>query len=135
MKNINNMGIVYWQFNNNWPSASWSTLDYSGNWKVSHNMVKRIFQDVLITTYVDDNNFLNVYVVNDLRKSFAEARILLQVYLYDQITSEPVLEISDLKDVKAETAELVKMISYKELFANDLETKSFVRILMHDDGG
>lgn len=39
MRDTHNTGSVYWQFNNDWPAPSWSTLDYSGNWKVSHNMI------------------------------------------------------------------------------------------------
>ena len=33
--NIKNMGSIYWQFNTDWQAPSWSTMDYSGNWKAS----------------------------------------------------------------------------------------------------
>jgi len=43
--------------NVNWQAPSWATLDYSGNWKVSHNMVKNIFAEVLITGYFNGDIF------------------------------------------------------------------------------
>ena len=48
------MGTLYWQFNTDWESPSWSTIDYSGNWKVSHNMVKDIYKDVILSAYFDE---------------------------------------------------------------------------------
>ncbi len=30
------MGVLYWQINNCWPVASWSSIDYYGNWKALH---------------------------------------------------------------------------------------------------
>ena len=36
---VMNMGVIFWQFNNDWQSPSWSTLDFTGNWKMSHNMI------------------------------------------------------------------------------------------------
>jgi len=61
---VNNMGVIYWQFNTDWQSPSWSTLDYSGNWKVSHNMIKSTFAPLLVTSYFTNGTF-DVWVVND----------------------------------------------------------------------
>ena len=43
------MGIIYWQMNNNWPVASWSSLDYSGKWKPLHYNMKRAYAPVAIS--------------------------------------------------------------------------------------
>ncbi len=37
------MGTLYWQINDTYPVASWSSLDYGGQWKLLHYMAKRFF--------------------------------------------------------------------------------------------
>ena len=40
------MGTLYWQINDIWPVASWSSLDYGGQWKLLHYMAKRFYLPV-----------------------------------------------------------------------------------------
>jgi beta-mannosidase len=49
------MGTLYWQLNDTWPVASWASLDYGGNWKAMHYMVRRFFQPVNIAAIPSDN--------------------------------------------------------------------------------
>ena len=35
------MGTLYWQLNDTWPVASWSSLDHGGGWKLLHHMARR----------------------------------------------------------------------------------------------
>ncbi len=35
------MGSIYWQFNDNWPVASWSSMDYFGRYKALHYMARK----------------------------------------------------------------------------------------------
>ena len=37
------MGSLYWQFNDNWPVASWSSVDYFGRYKALHYMASRFY--------------------------------------------------------------------------------------------
>lgn len=46
------MGAVYWQVNDCWPVASWSSIDYFGRWKALHYYAKRFFAPVLLSAEV-----------------------------------------------------------------------------------
>jgi beta-mannosidase len=43
------MGSIYWQLNDNWPVASWSSIDYYGRWKALHYAVKRAYDNILLS--------------------------------------------------------------------------------------
>ena len=43
------MGTVYWQLNDCWPVASWSSIDYYGRWKALHYYAKRFFSPFAIS--------------------------------------------------------------------------------------
>jgi beta-mannosidase len=64
------MGTLYWQLNDCWPGASWSSIDYFGKWKALHYDVKKAFEPVIISHEFLDSN-LHIYVVSDLLVPFA----------------------------------------------------------------
>ena len=43
------LGAVYWQLNDVWPVASWSSLEYGNRWKVLHHVARRFFAPVLLS--------------------------------------------------------------------------------------
>ncbi len=42
------MGTLYWQLNDTWPVASWSSLEYGGGWKLLHYFAKRFYAPLLV---------------------------------------------------------------------------------------
>jgi beta-mannosidase len=57
-------GILYWQLNDCWPVASWSSLDYYGRWKALHYAARRFYAPVLLS--IEDNPpEMTVYVSNE----------------------------------------------------------------------
>ena len=43
------MGALYWQLNDIWPTASWSSIDYYGRLKALHYYAKRFYSPVIIS--------------------------------------------------------------------------------------
>ncbi len=58
------MGSLYWQLNDCWPAVSWSSIDYSGQWKALHYTAKKAFAPVLVSTATRDGK-LDLYIVSD----------------------------------------------------------------------
>jgi beta-mannosidase len=59
-----NMGSLYWQLDDCWPVASWSSIDYTGRWKALQYFAKRFYAPVMISPIADADN-LNFFVVSD----------------------------------------------------------------------
>ncbi len=57
-------GILYWQLNDCWPVASWSSLDYFGRWKALHYAARRFFAPLMLSIE-DKPPKQAVYVSND----------------------------------------------------------------------
>jgi beta-mannosidase len=66
--NFHCMGALYWQLNDCWPVASWSSLDYYGRWKALHYFAKRFYQPLFASVREDPQN-IDFWVTNDLKKS------------------------------------------------------------------
>ncbi|HZD30536.1 MAG TPA: glycoside hydrolase family 2 protein [Candidatus Angelobacter sp.] len=58
------MGSIYWQLNDCWPVASWSSLDYYGRWKALHYYARRFYAPILVSPHNEGGN-IAVYVVSD----------------------------------------------------------------------
>lgn len=61
------MGSIYWQLNDCWPVASWSSLDYYGRWKALHYFARKFYAPVLLSIKEDGFN-AELHVTNDTRQ-------------------------------------------------------------------
>jgi beta-mannosidase len=58
------MGSIFWQLNDCWPVASWSSIDYYGRWKALQYYARRFYAPLLVSPHVEDGS-VKVYVVSD----------------------------------------------------------------------
>lgn len=78
------MGALFWQLNDCWPAASWSSLEFGGAWKALHFEAKRFFSPVMVsiripgdeTCVLKSNNLwkstihdVHLHTVSDLTKT------------------------------------------------------------------
>jgi beta-mannosidase len=62
-------GTLYWQLNDCWPVASWSSLDYFGRWKALHYAARRFYAPVMMSIE-DKQASQSVYITNDTREAW-----------------------------------------------------------------
>jgi beta-mannosidase len=58
-------GTLYWQLNDCWPVASWSSIDYYGRWKALHYASKRFYAPILLSVE-DSPPRMTLHVTSDL---------------------------------------------------------------------
>lgn len=64
------MGSIYWQVNDCWPVASWSSIDYCGRKKALHYAARGFFAPVLLSAH-DDGYDVTLNVSNETRQPFS----------------------------------------------------------------
>jgi beta-mannosidase len=64
------MGSLYWQLNDCWPVASWSSIEYTGRWKALHHVARRFFAPAVVTAHVhgDEVQGIGNYRVSTVRR-------------------------------------------------------------------
>lgn len=80
------MGTLFWQLNDNWPTVSWSSIEYSGKWKQLQYHARRFFAPVM-TTFLKEkpDQPLRLITVSDLT---APAALAAKVTAFDFLGRE-----------------------------------------------
>jgi beta-mannosidase len=63
-------GTLYWQLNDCWPVASWSSIDYFGRWKALHYAARRFFAPLLLSI-ADQGDLIDVHVTSDINQKWS----------------------------------------------------------------
>lgn len=71
------MGSLYWQINDCWPVASWSSVDYFGRYKALHYAAKKFYAPVALGMFLEDD-VLTLNVSNETMNNF-KGKIKLKV--------------------------------------------------------
>lgn len=54
------MGALYWQLNDCWPVASWSSIEFTGTWRALHHVARRFFAPALVSAHVPGDDVAGV---------------------------------------------------------------------------
>ncbi len=92
------MGTLYWQLNDCWPVASWSSIDCYGNWKALHYRARDLFSDT-----VDLARWERYYRTYPRNLRLPKARYDLSQRIEKGRLVVDVKAASDLRDVMLQT--------------------------------
>jgi beta-mannosidase len=67
------MGALYWQLNDCWPVASWSSLEFGGRWKALHYEAKRFFAPALVSVHVPGDE--TIHLDNSIRSTIHDLHV------------------------------------------------------------
>ncbi|MDR2676268.1 MAG: glycoside hydrolase family 2 protein [Opitutaceae bacterium] len=71
------MGALYWQLNDCWPAASWSSIEYTGEWKALHHAARRFYAPAAASALVIGDETAGI---GNYRRSTVERVDLYTVY-------------------------------------------------------
>jgi beta-mannosidase len=125
------MGSIFWQLNDCWPVASWSSIDYYGRWKALQYYAKRFYAPTLVSPHVEEGS-VKVYIVSDkteaqtatlrLRLMDFEGKVLLeekQDVSVAPLTSKVYVDWPFLKLTQAGASDLSTVFVVAELMAGN----------------
>ncbi len=99
------MGAIYWQLNDCWPTASWSSVDYFGRWKALHYYAKQFFAPVLLSAH-EKALHVSFNVANETREAFlGRVEIVVKDVHFNEMNawrtdvSVPPLSSKDMLDI------------------------------------
>lgn len=104
------MGILYWQLNDMWPVASWSSIEYSGKWKLLHYAARQFFRPVLPLGYVKEAGKGEFFCVNDLQRDISGTYTIS----YYDFSGEKLYEDTSVITVAAGSSLPVKCLDVQE---------------------
>ena len=116
------MGSIYWQFNDCWPVASWSSIDSNLRYKALHYAAKKFYAPVEMGLFLEKDT-LTVNVSNETMSVF-EGEIRL--YISDSefnVKEEHILKIDvdslksrDVLDIKIDMENMYDRYVYADLY-------------------
>lgn len=115
------MGSLYWQLNDCWPTASWSSIDYFGRWKALQYYARRFYDEVLVSPYAHDNA-VDIYVVSDKIEPLMGK---LQVKLLD-FRGNTLLEQTKQVSIPALSSAIYVSLDKRDLLAKGDPRRSFL---------
>ena len=90
------MGALYWQLNDIWPTASWSSVDYYGRLKALHYVAKRFYNPVMISCKETGEWDTREFPTTDPRVGYeTKAQLCVTNETHSDVTGEAVWALRD----------------------------------------
>jgi beta-mannosidase len=115
------MGSLYWQLNDCWPVASWSSIDYYGRWKALQYYARRFYNDLLVSPD-EENGALQIYVVSD-RQATQPAQLRMRLL---DLTGKVLQEKSADVQIKPLSSAVYMSLPIMSLLAEQHRDRVFV---------
>ena len=107
-------GSLYWQINDCWPVASWSSIDYYQRWKALQYFAREAYKNSIIST-VEENGRIKVFGISDNtspQKGLLKMKLIdfQGITLWEQTVKAQLPANSSAVVFEADTAELVSLV-------------------------
>lgn len=90
------MGALYWQLNDIWPTASWSSIDYYGRFKALHYVAKRFYNPIMISCKETGETATRYFPTLDPRIDYeTKAQLCVTNETRSDVTGEAVWALRD----------------------------------------
>ena len=121
-------GSLYWQLNDCWPGASWSSIDYYGKWKALHYKVKEAFAPVIVSHEFVDGDLL-ISVVSDRLSKF-DGELLVTLSEFKGI--ERILNWSQVVNLEPNSTQKVLRIPAIELPKGKDQKYTYLQVKLYE---
>ena len=125
------MGSLYWQLNDCWPGASWSSIDYYGRWKALHYKVKEAFAPVIVSHEFVDGDLL-ITIVSDRMDEFDGE---LEVVLSEFKDIEKIVRWNEVVKLEANSKKRVLTIPADQLSSGENQKYTYLQLFLYDRAG
>jgi len=144
------MGALYWQLNDLWPVASWSSIEYDGKWKAQQYAARRQFAPVLVSFHPtfegeggvdnaqagEDGEWPDVvaqtlWITSDVTEPL-DGEIDLEIVTFD---GDTVLEETVDVDIEAQESVELRTLGREDLPADVAPSEVMVRATFDGEGG
>ncbi len=123
------MGSLFWQINDCWPVASWSSIDYFGRWKAQQYFARKAYAPVLVSPVLDGDT-VTVTVVNDLMSAQSSNLILRVIDFHGRTITETATPLT----VEANSSTVVVTKSVDDLLAGAAPETALLHVYASSGG-
>ena len=130
----NCLGSIYWQLNDIWPGPSWSSLEYSGKWKLLMYASKKFYEDIYLAFFPKDNK-IYAYLINDTTQEL-KYELVIKYFKFDgeeyktKNSVKGSIKGDDNKEIFKEdiyNKDATEYFIYGEIFITDKNGNNYIR--------